>query len=101
MKSDGIDKEVLDPNGNKKKARAAINALSGATPFVGGLFSAGAGYWSESEQEEVVNVLKQWLQILEDELREKGETIAEIVSRLDMHDENIRSALNLKIINHC
>ncbi|MER9764338.1 hypothetical protein [Mesorhizobium sp. M0138] len=81
---------ILEPDGKKKAARAAINALAGSIPFVGGLISAGVGYWSEKEQEDVTNILRQWLQMLEDELREKGKTIAEIVARLDMKDETIR-----------
>lgn len=83
-----IDKSVLDPSEKKKKAaKAAINAIGGVIPFVGGLVSAGVDHWSESDQENVHRVLKQWLQMLEDELREKGKTIAEIVARLDMSDE--------------
>lgn len=70
-----------------------MSALGGAIPFVGGLLSAGAGYWSESEQEDVVNVLKQWIQMLEDEIREKGKTIAEVVARVDMHDDNVRKRI--------
>jgi hypothetical protein len=46
---DSIDKDALDPDGKKKTARAALNALGSAIPFVGGLISAGAGYWSETE----------------------------------------------------
>ncbi|TIR05320.1 MAG: hypothetical protein E5X37_27115 [Mesorhizobium sp.] len=93
MEIDKIDKDELEPDGRKKAARAAINAIAGAIPFVGGLISAGAGYWSEQEQEQVTNILRQWLQILEDELREKGKTIAEIVARLDMKDETIKERI--------
>ncbi len=70
-----------------------MNALGGAIPFVGGLLSAGASYWSESEQEDVVRVLQQWIQMLEDELREKGKTIAEVVARLDMQDHAIQQRI--------
>jgi hypothetical protein len=89
MDSDGIEKEALEPNKKKMAARAALNAIGGAIPFVGGLISAGAGAWSETDQENVTNVIKQWLQMLEDEMREKGKTIAEIVARLDMANESI------------
>lgn len=85
-----IDKDALSSSGKGMAARAAINALSGAIPVIGGLLSAGAGYWSEKEQEEVTNLLKQWIQMLEDELREKGQTIAEIVARIDMHEESVK-----------
>ncbi|MER9413658.1 hypothetical protein [Mesorhizobium sp. M0589] len=78
MDGSEIDKAELEPDAKKRIARAAINAVAGAIPFAGGLISAGSGYWSEKEQEEVTNVLRQWLQMLEDELREKCRTIAEI-----------------------
>lgn len=93
MDESRIDKDELEPDSKKMAARAAINAIAGAIPFVGGLISAGAGYWSEKEQEEVTNVLRQWLQMLEDELREKGRTIAEIIARLDMHDQKIKERI--------
>ncbi len=88
-----IDKDALTPDGKSKAVRAALNALGGAIPFVGGLLSAGAGYWSEREQEQAANLLRQWVQMLEDELREKGKTIAEIVARLDMHDERVKERI--------
>lgn len=74
-------------NKGAKAARAALSIASGAIPFVGGILSAGAAYWSEAEQEQVNQMLKQWLGMLEDEMREKGRTIAEVVARLDMNDE--------------
>jgi hypothetical protein len=93
MDPEKIDKDALSPDGRKKAARAALNALGGAIPFVGGILSAGVGYWSEQEQEQVTNLLRQWIQMLEDELREKGKTIAEIVARIDMHDEKIKERI--------
>lgn len=90
MDAGKVDKDALSSDGRKQAARAMINALGGAVPFVGGLLSAGAGYWSEKEQEEVTNLLRQWIQMLEDELREKGKTIAEVVARIDMHEEKVK-----------
>lgn len=72
----------------KKVARGALQ-VAGAVPFAGGLFSAAAGYWSEREQDRLNDFLKQWIAMLEDELREKQTTIAEIAMRLDLHDEEI------------
>jgi len=66
--------------------RAGLNAISGAIPFVGGFLSAAAGVWGEAEQERVNSMLRQWIQMLEDELREKGKTITEVLARLDMAD---------------
>jgi hypothetical protein len=65
--------------------------LPGAMPFVGNLLSAAAGAWSKEEQEYVNNVFRQWLQMLQDELREKGTAIVEIMARLNMNDEAIRA----------
>jgi hypothetical protein len=67
-----------------------LNVASGAIPFIGGVLSAAAGVWGEAEQERINNLLQQWLQMLEDELREKGQTIAEVVARLDMGDDKVR-----------
>ena len=70
-----------------KAARAALSAIGGVIPYVGGILSAGAAYWSEAEQEHANNVLKQWIEMLQDELREKGRTIAEVIARIDMGDK--------------
>ncbi|WP_284124396.1 hypothetical protein [Parerythrobacter aestuarii] len=72
-----------------KVVRAGMNAATGLIPFFGGFLAAAAAAWSEKEQEHANNMLRQWVQMLEDELREKGETITEIISRLDMADEDV------------
>lgn len=69
--------------------RGAINSFGGLIPVLGGLLSAAAGAWSEQEQEKFNQFLKQWIKMLEDEVREKAQTVLEIISRLDMHDEEI------------
>jgi hypothetical protein len=88
---------ILPTEGSSPKvARAALQIVGGAVPFAGGLFSAAAGAWSEREQEKVNNFLKQWIKMLEDEIREKEQTVIEIMARLDMHDEKITSRLESK-----
>lgn len=72
-----------------KLGRAGLNAASGMIPFLGGILAAISAHWGEKEQEHANNMLRQWVQMLEDELREKGRTISEIIARLDMQDENI------------
>lgn len=72
----------------KKAARGALQ-VAGAVPFAGGLFSAAAGFWSEREQQRLNDFLKQWIKMLEDELREKQRTIAGIAVRLNLQDEKI------------
>jgi len=72
-----------------KISRGALSVIGGAVPFAGGIFSAISGAWSENEQEKVNSFFKQWVQMLQDELKEKEETIIEIMARLDLQDEEI------------
>jgi len=72
-----------------KYIRGGLQVAAGAVPFAGGLLSAIAGAWSEGEQEKVNRFIKHWMQMLADELREKEQTIVEIMARLDLNDERI------------
>ncbi len=81
--------ENSDDSTANKWVRGALNAASGMIPFAGGFISAAASVWSEQEQQRVTDAIRAWLKMLEDELREKQRTILEIMSRLDMHDEQI------------
>lgn len=72
-----------------KWIRAGMTAAGGAIPFAGGLFSAAAGVWNENDQKEAMNLLRAWMKMLEDELREKQRTMLDVMARLDMHDEEI------------
>lgn len=87
-----IDKHdgSAEPDAKKwhKAARGALQ-VAGAVPFVGGIFSAAAGYWSEKEQNRLNDFIKRWLGMMEDEIREKQQTVAEIAVRLDLQDEKI------------
>ena len=80
----------LPDNSLNKWTRAGMGAVAGLIPFVGGVLSAAAGAWSESEQETVNKVFRQWLQMVEEELKEKSDTIIDIIARLDMQDEKIK-----------
>jgi hypothetical protein len=57
--------------------------------FAQKLLSAAAGQWGHSEQGNLMGILRAWMKMIEDELREKQKTILEIFSRLDMHDDEI------------
>ena len=85
------DTEPSGSGAGAKIGRGALQALGGAIPFIGGLLSAAANYWSEYEQEQVNSFLRSWLGMLEDELREKQTVIGEIIVRLDMHDDEIKA----------
>lgn len=73
--------------------RAALNVVSGLIPFAGGLLSAAASAWSEREQQRINDFIQHWLQMLAAEMREKQQTIIEIMARLDMQDEKITKRL--------
>lgn len=79
-----------------KIIRGGLQVMGGAVPFAGGIFSAAAGAWSEHEQEKVNNFFRQWIKMLEDELKEKEQTILEIMVRLDIHDEKIAQRIESK-----
>lgn len=86
------------PNSGKiaKYSRGALQAIGGAVPFAGGIFSAIAGAWSEGEQEKVNRFFEHWVRMLQDELKEKEITIIEIMSRLDLQDEAISKRVESK-----
>jgi hypothetical protein len=85
-------------------ARYALACL-GAVPFIGGAIAGAAGAWSEAEQKHFNSVFAAWLKMQEDEIREIGITIMEVMSRLDLNDEKIRERLEspeyLKIVKKC
>lgn len=87
------DQNFPDEGKSSKITRGALQAIGGAIPFAGGLFSAAAGAWSEGAQERVNTFFKQWLKMLEDEIKEKERTILEIMARLDIQDEKISKRL--------
>jgi len=82
-------RELPGSGGGGQAARAALQALSGAIPLLGGLLSAASGYWSEQEQKRVNDFLQAWLKMLQDEFREKQQVIGDIIVRLNVHDEEI------------
>ena len=79
-----------------KISRGALSVIGGAVPFAGGIFSAISGAWSENEQEKFNSFFKHWAQMLQDELKEKEETIIEIMARLDLQDEEISKRIESK-----
>ncbi len=99
MSDEIIDVKDHEPSRSGKIAkisRSALQIAGGAIPFAGGMLSAAAGAWSEGEQEKVNRFFKHWLQMLQDELKEKEQTIIEIMARLDLQDEEISKRVESK-----
>ena len=85
----GDDRKMPSGGNLGKVGRGALQVAGGVVPFVGGLLSAAAGAWSESEQEKVNKFFDDWVRMLHDEIREKEATILEIMARLNLQDEAI------------
>lgn len=88
--------ELDDLLGNHPGAIAlkfAIQTLGGVVPLAGGAIGAVAGRMSEEEQEKINQLLTIWLKRLEGDLRQMGMTMAEVLARVDMNDEDIRTRL--------
>ncbi|MBI9020863.1 MAG: hypothetical protein JEZ10_06385 [Verrucomicrobia bacterium] len=96
--------DALNSGKGPKVARFALAAL-GSIPFVGGAIAGAAGAWSEAEQDHFNKILRTWLKLQEDELKEIGQTITEVMMRVDTSDEKIRERIEspeyLSLIRKC
>lgn len=79
-----------------KITRGTLQAVAGAVPFAGGILSAIAGAWSEGEQDRANRFFEHWIRMLQDEIKEKEQTIIEIMARLDLQDEAISERVESK-----
>jgi hypothetical protein len=77
-------------------SRGALQIAGGAVPFAGGILSAIAGAWSENEQERFNRFFEHWIRMLQDELKEKEQTILEVMARLNLQDEAIAERVESK-----
>ena len=95
-KSDNEEIKLPERGKVAKISRGALPVVGGGVPFVGGVLSAIAGAWSEGEQEKVNRFFEHWVRMLQDELKEKEDTIIEIMARLDLQDEAISKRVESK-----
>lgn len=96
--------EALKCGAGPKLARYALACLS-AIPVGGGAIGGIAGAWSEKEQNHFNRIFASWLKLQEDEIKEIGVTIMEVMIRLDQTDETIQKRIEspeyLKLIKKC
>jgi hypothetical protein len=95
-KEDDADRKSPESSKVSKISRAVLQVASGAIPFAGGVLSGIAGAWSEAEQERVNRFLEAWIRMLQDEFKEKAQTILEIMARVDLQDEAIAARVESK-----
>jgi len=97
-------KEVLQSGVGPKVTRFIIACLGGM-PVIGGAFGAGAGAWSEAEQARFNKIFASWLKLQEDEIKEIGRTLMEVMMRVDKTDEKVQERIEsqeyLKLIKKC
>jgi len=97
--------DALSGGNGPKLARFALAVLSGAVPYVGGIIGGAGGAWSEKENERFQRILKTWLKLQEDEIKEIGQTLIEVMLRLDQQDEAVQQRIEspeyLKILKKC
>jgi hypothetical protein len=97
--------EALEHGTGPKAVRYALAFLGGAIPGVSGALAGVVGAWSEKDQEEYNRIFRAWLKLQEDEIREIGLTIMEIMSRLDQNDEEVRRRIEspeyLRLVKKC
>ena len=91
-------------NGASAIIRFVLQCLGGI-PGAGGLFGASAGSWSEYEQSKFNKMFNAWLKLQQDEIKEIGKTLMEVMARLDAQNEEIQKRLEspeyLTIIKKC
>lgn len=97
--------DTMKSGAGPKVARFALACLSGLVPFAGGALGGGAGAWSEAEQEKFNKIFTSWLKLQEDEIKEIGKTLMEVMIRLDRDDERVQERIQspeyLKLIKKC
>jgi hypothetical protein len=76
--------------------RCILNLLGGFIPLAGPTMSAAAGIWSEREQQQFNRVFAEWLKLQDQEIKEIGITIIDIMSRLDAEDDRVRERIQSK-----
>ncbi len=81
--------EGSGPETGKKVLRAGMEIAGGIVPGIGGVFSAAASAWEGRDQDRANDFFKHWLRMLFDEMKEKEQTIVEIMARLDMQDKKV------------
>jgi hypothetical protein len=102
-----FEKEIIEALSHGYGPRFArfVLACLGGVPILGGAIGGAGGAWAEAEQARFNKLFASWLRLQEDEVREIGVTIAEVLSRLDLNDENVRKRIEspeyLKLLKKC
>ncbi|PKL44475.1 MAG: hypothetical protein CVV39_08325 [Planctomycetes bacterium HGW-Planctomycetes-1] len=75
--------KALEGGAGPAVSRFALACLGGI-PVAGGVFGAAANAWSEANQKKFSNIFAAWLKLQEEEIKEIGITLAEVMIRLQV-----------------
>jgi hypothetical protein len=105
ISSSDLLEERLQSSSGPKVIRYALSCLAGLVPYAGGAISGAASVWSEAEQGRYNKILIAWLKLHEEEMKEIGQTLVEVISRVDQSDENVQNRLGspeyLSLVKKC
>ncbi|MEW6055922.1 MAG: hypothetical protein AB1540_04840 [Bdellovibrionota bacterium] len=118
MSSQQSESEILDKEALKqeledalkggqgpKAVRFTLAALGGLIPYVGSAIGTATSAWSEQESDRFQKILRTWLKIQEDEIKEIGKTLIEVMSRIDQANEKVQQRIEsqeyLSLIKKC
>ncbi len=79
--------------GKSKKYIRFIMAILSSIPWVGSVISATASFTAEKDQEKLNDLQKLWLEEHKEKIKTLGESVAQIISRLDEFGEDIKLRL--------
>lgn len=92
------DNKKKDEQDKKNKlvttGKFAYDTLTGAIPFASGFFAALKNSHSDKQQKDAFNFLNNWLEMLQDEMKEKSQTIVEIAARINLQDEKVAKKIS-------
>ena len=96
--------DALKSGVGPKVVRYALACL-GAIPIVGGAIGGIGSTWSESDQDKLNRIFAAWLRLQEEEIREIGVTMAEVMMRLDLSDPEVEKRVEspeyLSLVKKC
>ena len=96
--------DALKSGAGPKVVRYALACLS-AIPVVGGAIGGVGSAWSEADQDKLNRIFSAWLRLQEEEIREIGVTMAEVIMRLDLSnpevEKRVESPEYLSLVKKC
>jgi hypothetical protein len=87
--------EALRSGKGPRVARFALACLS-AVPVVGGAIGGVGSAWSEAEQDRMNRIFASWLKMHEEELKEIGLTLFEVMQRVETSNAEVQKRLESK-----